>query len=59
MGQMQHMDKEYFQDFDPEKFAEQIKAQAAAEAAEAAQDAETEAGESSTDEGRDGQKTDD
>lgn len=50
MGQMQHMDKEYFQEFDPEKFAEQIKAQAAAE---------TEAGESATDEGRDGQNTDD
>ncbi len=32
MGQMQHMDKEYFQDFDPEKFAEQIKAQAAEDA---------------------------
>ncbi|WP_169331442.1 hypothetical protein [Corynebacterium halotolerans] len=56
MGQMHHMPQEYFQEFDPEKFAEQIKAQAAAEAAEAA---ENEAGESATGEAQDGQNTDD
>lgn len=38
MGQMQHMDKEYFQEFDPEKFAAQIKAQAAEESEREAQD---------------------
>lgn len=42
MGQEHHMGPEYFLEFDPERFAEQIKQEAAAQKAEAENDAEKE-----------------
>lgn len=47
MGMEFKMSQEYFNEFDPEKFANQIKEQAAAD--KAARDASKEAGETGTD----------